>query len=367
MRKVRVAVALVACVLMMGSSGQCPSNNGGGGGGGNPVDAAGMFDLVWKTVNENYAYFAEKGVDWDAVKTQYQGQFAAEMTEAQFLTALAPMLAELHDPSVLLLNSQGSMVTVLAPPGAANYPAVFKSTHFSTPAQLLSSQFDSGKLPAHYSTTANHVTYWAIDNLNANEWTDADGLFSCLRDMDAVLQKETLVNNDGLIIDLRQTAPGGSRQIAEILAGYFTSTSRLYGYAKMRTVGADHNAFGNFEELNVASILSLASSEIVFDNKVVVLVGRHTTGMAEMLAMMLSVCPNVTIMGDTTSGNTGKMLQSTLSSGVKYTIPAAKVYTTAQALVEGVGIIPDVVVAAAASVDGTGEDLLLDQAWDVVK
>ncbi len=365
MFKVKVILALAACAMIMGTSSQ-GCNNGGTNNDSNPVDAPGMFEKVWTDVNENYAYFAQAGVDWDAVKATYQGQFTGEMTEAQFLAALAPMLAELKDPSVSLTGSDGKAVTVYTAPAAANYPSTFKSAHFSSPSQMSSSQLDSGKLPAHYATTASHITYWAIDNLNFGEWTDKDGYFSCLRDLDAVLQKETLTNNDGLIIDLRQTAAGGDRRIAEILAAYFTSNSVLYGYTKDRTVGSDRAAFKDFDSHSVTPITGLASSEIVFTSPVVVLTGQKTQDGAEWFAIALGLCPNVTVMGDKTGGSCGALKEFSLSSGVKYRIPVAQGYFKDKTLVEGVGLAPDVAMAPADSVDAAGEDLLLDAAWDKV-
>jgi carboxyl-terminal processing protease len=56
------------------------------------------FDYLWLHLKENYAYFGEKGTDWERVREMYRLKVAGAKTRGEFITLLERVLDELYDP-----------------------------------------------------------------------------------------------------------------------------------------------------------------------------------------------------------------------------------------------------------------------------
>jgi len=55
------------------------------------------FETLWNTYKDQYAFFKEREIDWDALKDQYQAQFTDETPPFEFYLLLEKMVLELHD------------------------------------------------------------------------------------------------------------------------------------------------------------------------------------------------------------------------------------------------------------------------------
>jgi carboxyl-terminal processing protease len=60
-------------------------------------DRVAHFERLWQAIDEHYPYFAEKGVDWDAVRVRYLPEVKQARTDQEFAALIAAMLGELHD------------------------------------------------------------------------------------------------------------------------------------------------------------------------------------------------------------------------------------------------------------------------------
>jgi len=56
-----------------------------------------LFDDVWITIKNDYYSLALKGVDWNAVRTQYRGPLDSAATDSAAYVVLSRMLQELHE------------------------------------------------------------------------------------------------------------------------------------------------------------------------------------------------------------------------------------------------------------------------------
>ena len=63
------------------------------------------FDVLWKTFDEHYCYFEQKGIDWQGVKDIYKPRALACRTTDDLFNTCAQMLDTLRDGHVNLSSS----------------------------------------------------------------------------------------------------------------------------------------------------------------------------------------------------------------------------------------------------------------------
>jgi C-terminal processing protease CtpA/Prc len=136
----------------------------------------------------------------------------------------------------------------------------------------------------------------------------------------------------GLVLDLRYN-PGGSEEIADLIAGCFADRRRL-AYSRKARDGARYGpSFSTFAAPNDCPR---------FVKPIAVLVGERTTSAAEALVMRMRVLPQVVVIGQATQGAHSDVLDKTMPNGWKLGL-SNEVYTLADGHVyEGVGIPPSV-------------------------
>ncbi|MEV5687783.1 S41 family peptidase [Streptomyces sp. NPDC052164] len=67
-----------------------------------PTGPVATFDVFWQTFKENYAFFAGRGVDWDAARAKYRPKVSAATPPGELFDILAAMVAPLQDSHVSL-------------------------------------------------------------------------------------------------------------------------------------------------------------------------------------------------------------------------------------------------------------------------
>jgi carboxyl-terminal processing protease len=67
----------------------------------------GVFDQVWTWVRDRYVYPDYRGVDWDALRTQYQSQVQSTRTTDEFYALMERLVEELGDEHSYFLSPQG--------------------------------------------------------------------------------------------------------------------------------------------------------------------------------------------------------------------------------------------------------------------
>jgi carboxyl-terminal processing protease len=75
------------------------------------------FDYAWNSINDNYAYFNKKKIDWDKIKEIYAPQIDTVSSRSSFVTILEHFLYELYDHHCSL-NTNNSFSRRLVPTGA---------------------------------------------------------------------------------------------------------------------------------------------------------------------------------------------------------------------------------------------------------
>ncbi|MCP4589763.1 MAG: hypothetical protein GY842_03380 [bacterium] len=307
--------------------------------------AEAWFEQVWNDFDKNYSHFETKGVDWDAVRAQYAGQFQADSSLGEFTSRIAEMLAELRDLHVWLFDADGEVVEVYSRTAARNYPNFYPDG-----VQQMAS------FPLWHGWLDGNIAFISIETFDGDQWDglrtgDVDDLFA------------TYAGADAIVVDVRVNN-GGNENVAQAFAGHLTETGYVYGYVKSKNSGTDHNDFSDFAEHR----LEPAESGI-FLKPVACLIGERNMSSAEWFVLMMLENPNdVTLIGERTRGSSGSPQEYSLDNGIKYYIPSWDAYHADQTTkIEDVGIDPSAGHLIAAEDSYTDDrDLVLEHALELL-
>jgi hypothetical protein len=330
-RTIAVAIAcsaLAACADIAG-----PPNGGA-------TDNAALFDQTWRDVDLHYSYFDYKGIDWDSLGAVYRPRAVAAASGLELARVLGRMLAELRDVHVSL--------TPVGVGGPIRYVSRYDTAdvHFDEWATL--SRYVSGVR----RTSGGHVIFGMADSVTGYVRIPTFEGRDWASELDEALNALSTARN--LIVDVRNN-PGGRRALAFELAGRFADRERTFAYLRQRN-GPSHHDFTDYTPVKVNP------AGAAFRGDVYLLTNRKSCSSAEEFALALRVQPRVTVLGDTTAGASGGPVPRELPNGWIYQISEWIEYTLTGAIVQDVGVAPDVVVIAHPYSMTLGRDAMLERA-----
>ena len=182
------------------------------------------FNMMWKTVDENYSYFEYKGINWNTIREKYAPKVNDNISQDSLYKVLADMLYELKDGHVNLASTTDRSRNWSWKddyPDNFNVNFVFKQ-YFKKDFKI------TGSLPNQIlNDSIGYVRYSSFGN------SVSDG------DLDFVMNR--FKDMKGIIIDLRDNG-GGSMSTVFKLMSRFVERKTLVGYAHTKT-GKGHNDF----------------------------------------------------------------------------------------------------------------------------
>ena len=300
------------------------------------------FVTVWDEFESKYPEFPLKGINWELMYGKYL-QFAeeAETIDDVMMNAIFPMLAELKDRHLLLMNPQGDYIITYDPEITPNYnQAVLNSNYLGANGW---NYFNRGvgfcnpdSLP--YMAIKSWLPELNIERINE--------FISLCEDLPV------------LIIDVRMNG-GGTNQDVGYVVGRFTRESIL-GWIYRERSGPDYNDCQNWDVINVPTGL------FQYTGTVILLLGPASASTTEMFAARMNELPNVISIGDTTMGINVCSTWLEFSSGwlVKCGVWSAR--TADYEPIEGYGIQPDIFVEATQEDFDNGIDPIMDYAIDLM-
>ncbi len=284
-------------------------------------DYASLFDDLWNQFDLHYSYFGVRGVDWKAIGDRYRPQAVGAQSDGAFALALGHMIEELHDLHVSLTPT-GTAATMrwISPFEQApiGYDAAASFSRYAA-----TSTFSTAHLRGGIASPG--VGYIQIQSFGGDGWAS---------EMDDALSR--LAGVSSLIIDVRNNG-GGSKTVAQSIAGRFADRERTAGYVRLRN-GPAHDDFTP----EIAEVVKPEGHH--FSGPVVVLTNRRSMSSSEDFVLAMRAIPGNTIMGDTTAGASGGPLVRELANGWTYQLSQWIAYTADHQTFEGVGLAPDVVV-----------------------
>ena len=314
------------------------------------------FDSMWQTLNEHYAFFDQRAVNWTELRERYRSQLSTDSTDVQLYTVLKALLAELADSHVQLEQPE-SLVQVLRQTRAAPAnPSNFELTQRAQ-AAIISRYVGKAR-----SVNAGMVRWGKIDpkvgylQLNAMLMLADYGLadveplqeffgryFQIAETItyqykDEVAGAERIVrqvlddlkDTKALIIDLRFNGGGKDEAALTFLRPLIDEPTRVFN-KKARTAEG-------FTPNNWVTLQPLTPS---YRGRVYLLTSVRTASAAEIMVMASLSLPQVTRIGGATEGVFSDTLDKRLPNGWNYTL-SNEVYTAADGRqFEGQGIEPD--------------------------
>lgn len=302
------------------------------------------FETCWQLLDESYASFEEKGIDWNKAYTKYKPQVNESTTNEELFVVLTNMLKPLGDAHVNLV--------------AHNIDTAFSADRYSRIEEMLAPL--KGKKKPYVKAMTNQTLrkngFGKI--LNLGPIFRNDTLFSYTRTRDVGYLRffrsfSTYVNMVGpgldnqmdqifeyfddveaIIIDVRFNM-GGDDKFSQKIAGRFVGERRVAFKKQTRR----KKAFGELKEKYIKP-----ESEKPFLKPVVLLTNDQTFSAADVLALIMGSLPNVTIIGEPSNGSYSDLYGKRLPNGWKITWSNQRYYSIDMKNYEGVGTPVDIEV-----------------------
>lgn len=290
-----------------------------------PNDPQSLFREYWEYVDQNYIYFREKGVDWDAVYQKYSPQVQPNTTSDELFRIMDLALLELRDA----------------------HNSLFRPVKFSTPydfdqgydvhfdEQLVKTKYVTDSLGQagnlYYAMLGDSVGYIRLAHFD--DYTDLGNVM-------AIYKQRGIAK---LIIDVRSNGGGDSNLVPTLLGLLVRERTRLGGYV-------EKNGPGHADVTAPVFVYAEPHPTFHFGIPIVVLINRQCYSATSYFAGMIKGLPGVTLMGQVTGGGGGGHLGYRLSNGWQIRVSASDFIDNAGQSIE-VGVAPDV------AIENTAEDL----------
>jgi carboxyl-terminal processing protease len=337
-------------------------------GGGEPIDnqpfagcegtspAHESFNALWKLFDEKYAVFDYRlsGKSWKQLGREACPSITAGMSDEALYDAMLALLQNLDDGHTNLTaealgRDEDAQVNL--------YP-------FEDALDTIEDNVDATYVDDELTFAAEDSIGWgSIGNLGYIGITSLDELSASGDEDDdraaaTAAMKQALAalgGKKGLIIDVR--ANGGGWDSAGLDIAAHVAGERAVTWSKQVRNGPDHLDFGESVPTYVEAAVAGA-----FAGPVVLLTSGNTFSAAETFTLAMRVRPNVTVLGEKTSGHLSDLIDGTLPNGWELTYSGER-YTAADGVIyEHRGVPVDVAVPFDPTALEAGTDTMLDAA-----
>ncbi len=312
-----------------------------------------VFEAFWTAIDEGYGPLEERlpeGRTWADIGDDWRAGVSGDLSRDELFDVLIGMAGELDDGHTslrarLLGRSEDAWVSA--------YP------HVDALEESLADIVD-GLLDGETSSAGRGRVVWGrIERIGYLRISEMEG-FTLLHGEDADAQAAAealeealrdLSDTDGLIVDIRANG-GGWDTVSVALASRFADESILAWEEQARS-GPDHDDFTDWRAQHL-------SPKRAYAGPVVLLTSGATFSAAETFALAMSELPDVTLLGEPTSGHLSDMSDGSLPNGWDYTLSGERYRSEDGSFYEAVGIPVDVSVDLNAdALLGEGQDDML--------
>lgn len=313
---------------------------------GNPKE---NFNVFVNAFENDYALFSVKNINWEEVRNEYSLKVNETTTDAELFNIFRDILAGLNDRHCYIYRFNQIYFSGYGLP-SLNYFDLL-SFDFRLPTNDFSLELIEEKyMEGNYEKSLRVYSLlppmgirdiftfgWLRDSVAYIHMTEmsnkAEGVHEAIT---------TFLNNyknaKGFVIDLRNNIGGYSIPVKE-LAEHFADSTRLYAVSRLR----DRENVYSFQEPDYWS-LSPAGDNNFKDRPVALLINKNTQSTAELFTLMMGTLPNVTLIGDTTSGIFADTHISKLPNGWELRMSVRQTNDRNDQSLEGMGIPPDVII-----------------------
>ncbi|MFJ9038703.1 S41 family peptidase [Streptomyces sp. NPDC102406] len=299
-----------------------------------PDSPVAAFDVFWQSFEENYPFFAAKGIDWHAVRDTYRPRIDAGTTRDELFAVLSEMVAPLYDAHVAVLDGDRRFAQVR--PGTTMPGAELdaKVTEYVVRRDLGGKElreFAGGRIG--YADLPNGQGYLRISAFAgyAGQERSYDVHVKELdKALDTVLTARRAGSLKGLVIDLRVNG-GGYDSLGLHIAERLTDTS--YTAYRKRT------RYTRPQPITVEPARGVPR----YTGPIALLTGGSTISAGETFTQALIDRPGRTIrVGEATQGVFSDTMDRRLPNGMEVLLPNEEFLTRSGQTFDGTGIPPHV-------------------------
>ncbi|MEU6594062.1 S41 family peptidase [Streptomyces sp. NPDC046881] len=304
------------------------------------ADPRTSFDVLWQTFEENYPFFAQKGVDWHAVRDRYRPQVRPDTTDAELFGIFSRMLRPLHDAHVAVKDGYRIFAEVrpgTEPPSPELDARVKRYTITRDLKDAKNRQdFAAGRIT--YADLPGDLGYLRISGFGGYAGDGAPFTAERAeldRTLDTVLTPARTRRLHGLIIDLRVNG-GGSDALGVRIAARLTDTPYTAYAKRARNDPADPTRHTRPEPVPV-----VPAHAPRYTGPVAVLTGGSTVSAGETFTQALLDRPGRTVrIGQPTQGVFSDVMLRALPDGMLFILPNEEYLTRTGRTFDGTGIPP---------------------------
>lgn len=313
------------------------------------TDPLSTFDVFWQTFRENYAFFATRGVDWDAARAKYRPLINAATTDDQLFDILSAMADPLHDGHVGL---HADTPTINRTYGGLRPGTLSPTKELDAKTKALIERRDLGGVPLRmfangaigyadlpgglgYIRITRFADYTADGGGHAAEAAELD------RALDAIITSAHASGPTawrGLIVDDRFNT-GGADPLGLQIAARLTDRSYVAYAKRTRNDPDDLDAYTRPQPFRVDPAASVPR----YTGPIALLTGGSTVSAGETFAHALINRPTGTIrIGENTQGCFSDRLIRNLPNGWLFSLSNEQFLTRTGHFYEGPGIPPHI-------------------------
>lgn len=309
-----------------------------------PSDPVSVFDYLWNKVDQQYAFFDVKGIDWDSVRNVYRPKVSDDTSNDSLFRVCAAMLNTLRDGHTNLIS--GFDVS-------RNDSVYYK--------MVMHKNIDEKVLMLNYLTLNYHVTGAFSHN------TIRNGQVAYVRyaSFENPISEDVLkyiVNRykdcKGMIIDLRQNSGGSISNIRMLLSIFDNHKQPLYK-TQIKS-GKEHDAFTELETVCAPDTCILKNP---YTKPVAVLIDRGSYSATSFFAVCTMAYSNIRLFGDYSGGGLGLPNGGALPNGWTYRFSITRTIALDGQNYEN-GVPPDTRVILDPSCTAQGIDNVIETAAD---
>lgn len=306
-------------------------------------DPVAAFDVFWQTFEENYPFFAAKGIDWHAVRDRYRPRIHADTDDATLFAVLSDMVRPLNDAHVRLEASEEQVFFGQRPGTEIPGPDLDERVKAFIRQRDLGGRplqdFAGGRIS--YADLPGGQGYLRITGFGGytgrGNATYAQNLAALDQALDSVFTAERAGRMQGLVLDLRING-GGSDSLGLHLAGRLTDRAH-FAYAKRaRNDPSDPARFTRPQPQFVHP-----GRGPRYTGPVAVLTGGSTLSAGETLSQALMERPGRTVrIGQPTQGVFSDVMSRALPNGWGFVLPNEEFLTRSGRTFDGTGVPPHI-------------------------
>ena len=307
----------------------------------NPVN---VFEYLWTKVDQQYAFFDIKGVDWNAVHDRYRPMVYDEMSDDSLFSVCAAMLNTLQDGHTNLISDfdisrSDSVYYKMVAEKNINAEVVtlnYLTIGYHTTEGFAHNAIRNGEVAyIRYSSFENSITNEALQYL-----------------------LDRYANCKGMILDLRQNGGGNIDNINMLLSIFDNHGQALYKTQIKSGPGHDE-----FKHLTTVHANDSCIFETPYAKPVAVLIDRGSYSATSFFAVCTHGYHNIKLFGDYSGGGLGLPNGGMLPNGWTYRFSITRTIALDGGNYEN-GVPPEVRVLLDPACTAQGIDNVIETAAD---